>query len=163
MKAQNWQKLFWTIRESAITSHAIPHTHTITPHAIMRCELSFANKTRVDSELCGDLTGAVTVRPRRLSSPIKDHSHSGYGLFTLLPSGRHYRSIRARTTRLTNSFYPQAVESATLNSRHHLVLHTHTNTLATYIYMHIFLFNLIFPTLETALLVFQTVVTYYML
>src|SRR4029434_2503629 len=42
-------------------------------------------------------------------------------------------------------------ESATLNSRHHLVLHTHTNTLATYIYMHIFLFNLIFPSLETAL------------
>src|SRR4029434_8939360 len=61
----------------------------------------------------------------------------------------------------------KAAESATLNSRHHLVLHTHTNTLATYIYIykHIFLilFNLIFPTLETALLVFQTVVTCYML
>ena len=40
---------------------------------------------------------------------IKDHSHPGYGLLTLLPSGRRYRSIRARTTRLTNSFFPQAL------------------------------------------------------
>src|SRR4029434_6629254 len=57
-------------------------------------------------------------------------------------------------------FFPpggKVSESATLNSRHHLVLHTHTNTLATYIYKPTFfiLFNLIFPTLETALLYFK--------
>lgn len=53
---------------------------------------------------------------RKARNIVKDHSHPGYGLFTLLPSGRRYRSIRARTTRLTNSFYPQAVRL--LNQQH---------------------------------------------
>ena len=53
---------------------------------------------------------------RKARNIVKDHSHPGYGLFTLLPSGRRYRSIRARTTRLTNSFYPQAVRF--LNQQH---------------------------------------------
>ena len=53
---------------------------------------------------------------RKARKIVKDHSHPGYGLFTLLPSGRRYRSIRARTTRLTNSFYPQAVRL--LNQQH---------------------------------------------
>ncbi len=37
-------------------------------------------------------------------------------LFQLLPSGRRYRSIRARSARLLNSFFPQAVRA--LNSDH---------------------------------------------
>ncbi len=37
-------------------------------------------------------------------------------LFQLLPSGRRYRSIRACSTRLLNSFFPQAVRA--LNSDH---------------------------------------------
>ena len=36
------------------------------------------------------------------------HTHTQDSLFTLLPSGRRYRSVKARTTALTNSFYPQA-------------------------------------------------------
>ncbi len=41
------------------------------------------------------------------------HLHS---LFQLLPSGRRYRSIRAHSARLLNSFFPQAVRA--LNSDH---------------------------------------------
>ncbi len=37
-------------------------------------------------------------------------------VFQLLPSGRRYRSIRARSARLLNSFFPQAVRA--LNSNH---------------------------------------------
>ncbi len=36
--------------------------------------------------------------------------------YKLLPSGRRYRSIRARSARLLNSFFPQAVRA--LNSNH---------------------------------------------
>ncbi len=50
---------------------------------------------------------------RKTNSIVKDPTHS---LFQLLPSGRRYRSIRARSTRLLNSFFPQAVKA--LSSDH---------------------------------------------
>ena len=40
---------------------------------------------------------------------IADQSHPAYGLFQLLPSGRRYRALRARTSRLSSSFFVQAV------------------------------------------------------
>ena len=40
---------------------------------------------------------------------LKDPSHPGYGLFSLLRSGSRYRSLAAKTERLRKSFYPQAV------------------------------------------------------
>ena len=46
---------------------------------------------------------------RKARNSIKNSSHPGYGLFTLLPSGRRYRSITTCTSRLKNSFYPQTI------------------------------------------------------
>ena len=46
---------------------------------------------------------------RRAASIIKDSTHPQHKLFTLLPSGRRYRSVKCRTTRLKNSFYPTAI------------------------------------------------------
>ena len=40
---------------------------------------------------------------------ITDSSHPGHSLFKPLPSGRRYRSVRTRTTRHKNSFFPTAV------------------------------------------------------
>ncbi|XP_069367947.1 uncharacterized protein [Paralichthys olivaceus] len=40
---------------------------------------------------------------------LKDPHHPSNKLFSLLPSGRRYRSIRTKTTRLRDSFIPQAV------------------------------------------------------
>src|SRR4029434_5543016 len=45
----------------------------------------------------------------RANNILKDSSHPGHHLFTLLPSGRRYRSMRAGTTRLNNSFFPSAI------------------------------------------------------
>uniref|UniRef100_A0A9J8BUX2 Alkylated DNA repair protein AlkB homologue 8 N-terminal domain-containing protein n=1 Tax=Cyprinus carpio carpio TaxID=630221 RepID=A0A9J8BUX2_CYPCA len=45
----------------------------------------------------------------RARNIIKDASHPNHGLFTLLPSGRRYRSLRSRTSRLRKSFFPGAV------------------------------------------------------
>uniref|UniRef100_A0AAZ1XIU5 Alkylated DNA repair protein AlkB homologue 8 N-terminal domain-containing protein n=1 Tax=Oreochromis aureus TaxID=47969 RepID=A0AAZ1XIU5_OREAU len=45
---------------------------------------------------------------KRAGKVIKDPSHPAHGLFTLLPSGRRYRSLRTKTTRYQNSF-PTAV------------------------------------------------------
>ncbi|KAI2650776.1 hypothetical protein H4Q32_000841 [Labeo rohita] len=45
----------------------------------------------------------------KATSIVKDPTHPSHHLFQLLPSGRRYRSIRARSARLLNSFFPQAV------------------------------------------------------
>uniref|UniRef100_A0A669BZP0 Reverse transcriptase domain-containing protein n=1 Tax=Oreochromis niloticus TaxID=8128 RepID=A0A669BZP0_ORENI len=49
---------------------------------------------------------------QKASITIKDPSHPGHSLFSRLPSGKHYRSIRSKTNRLNRSFYPQAVKHA---------------------------------------------------
>ncbi len=56
----------------------------------------------------------------KTNSIVKDPTHPSHSLFQLLPSGRRYRSIRARSARLLNSFFPQAVR--VLNSDHPALL-----------------------------------------
>ncbi len=51
-------------------------------------------------------TRRCTRKARRI---IKDSSHPSHSLLSLLPSGRHFRSIRSRTSRLRDSFFPQAI------------------------------------------------------
>ncbi len=46
---------------------------------------------------------------RRAASILKDPTHPQHGLFTLLPSGRRYRGVNCRISRLRNSFFPSAV------------------------------------------------------
>ena len=46
---------------------------------------------------------------RKARSIEKDSSHPNHRLFALLPSGRRYRALRSRTSRLRNSFFPAAV------------------------------------------------------
>ncbi|KAK3510338.1 hypothetical protein QTP70_002816 [Hemibagrus guttatus] len=45
----------------------------------------------------------------KANSIVDKPTHPSHTLFTLLPSGKRYRSIRALTTRLCNSFFPQAI------------------------------------------------------
>uniref|UniRef100_A0A3B1K914 Reverse transcriptase domain-containing protein n=1 Tax=Astyanax mexicanus TaxID=7994 RepID=A0A3B1K914_ASTMX len=54
---------------------------------------------------------------RKATSIVDDPTHPSHGLFALMPSGRRYRSIRASTTRLCNSFIHQAVRL--LNAQRH--------------------------------------------
>ncbi|TWW52962.1 hypothetical protein D4764_0155140 [Takifugu flavidus] len=45
----------------------------------------------------------------RARSILKDSSHPSHRLFSLLPSGRCFRTLRTRTSRLRNSFFSRAV------------------------------------------------------
>ncbi len=71
----------------------------------------------VESILTGCITawfGNSTAGNRRalqrvVRTDIKDSSHPSHSLLSLLPSGRHLRSIRSRTSRLRDSFFPQAI------------------------------------------------------
>ncbi len=45
----------------------------------------------------------------RAQNIVKDPTHPHYGLFTLLPSGKRFRSIRCRTVSFCKSFFLQAI------------------------------------------------------
>ncbi len=45
----------------------------------------------------------------RAAKIIKDSNHPGNRFFTLLPSGKRFRSMMAKTERLRRSFFPQAI------------------------------------------------------
>lgn len=51
----------------------------------------------------------------RAEKIIKDFTHPSNHIFTLLPSGKRYRSLMAKTERLRRSFFPQATRL--LNSK----------------------------------------------
>ncbi len=55
---------------------------------------------------------------------IKDSSHPSHRQLSLLPSGRRFRSIRSRTSRLRDSFFPQANEQSEITHLHHTPTHT---------------------------------------
>ena len=61
-----------------------------------------------------DLDSVYTSRVQRRASRIAaDPTHPGNRLFVPLPSGKRYRNIATRTTRLNLSFFPRAVKAIT--------------------------------------------------
>lgn len=70
---------------------------------------------------------ALHSRTWATSTQAAYHSHPGHSLFSILPSGR-LRTIRARTNRLKNSFFPRAVDSLLKHQ------HTHTTLIKTHIH-----------------------------
>ena len=52
---------------------------------------------------------------RRTKAITGDPSHPAYPLFDLLPSGRRYRSTKSHTSRLTDSFFPWAIQTTNTN------------------------------------------------
>ena len=46
---------------------------------------------------------------RKAKRILSDLNHPSHSLFTLLPSGRRYKSKRTRTNRFRDSFYPHAI------------------------------------------------------
>ncbi len=61
----------------------------------------------------GELSYLQDIYTRRCTRKawriIKDSSHLSHSLLSLLPSGRRFCSIRSRTSRLRDSFFPQAI------------------------------------------------------
>ncbi len=52
----------------------------------------------------------------RAAKIIKDSNHPSNHLFCLLPSGKHFRSMMAKTERLRRRFFPQAIRLLNTNS-----------------------------------------------
>ncbi len=52
----------------------------------------------------------------RATKILKDSTHPGNHLFCLLPSGKRFRSMMAKTERLRKSFFPQAIRLLNSNS-----------------------------------------------
>ncbi len=52
----------------------------------------------------------------RAAKILKDSNHPGNHIFCLLPSGKRFRSMMAKTERLRRSFFPQAIRLLNTNS-----------------------------------------------
>ncbi len=90
---------------------------TNTPAFAFPCEL-FCSIRAVHGEACehivgGELPSLQDIYTRRCTRKarriIKDSSHPSHRLLSLLPSGRRLHRIRSRTSRLRDSFFPQAI------------------------------------------------------
>ncbi|TWW54591.1 hypothetical protein D4764_0122220 [Takifugu flavidus] len=57
---------------------------------------------------------------RRAKKVTKDSCHPAHGLFTLMPSGRRYRSLRTKTTRYKCSIYQFKKDQSSLHSAQNL-------------------------------------------
>ncbi len=79
-------------------------------------EGEISNEKIIGAPLPSILDIFLTRCSSKAKSIVEDPTHPSHSLFQLLPSGRRYRSIRARSARLLNSFFPQAVRA--LNSNH---------------------------------------------
>ncbi len=72
---------------------------------------------RISGSTLPSLQGIYLKRCRsRAAKIIKDSNHPGNHLFRLLPSGKRFRSLMAKTERLRKSFFPQAIRLLNTNS-----------------------------------------------
>ncbi len=72
---------------------------------------------RISGSTLPSLQGIYLKRCKsRAVKIIKDSNHPGNHLFCLLPSGRRFRSMMAKTERLRKSFFPQAIRLLNTNS-----------------------------------------------
>ncbi|KAK3514968.1 hypothetical protein QTP86_004943 [Hemibagrus guttatus] len=123
----------WSLNTSSISkkAHLPPPILTMFYRGIIESVLSgcitawFGNCTVLDrktlqrivktaEEIIGvslaSITDMYTTRCIHKANSIVDNpTHPSHTVFTLMPSGKRYQSIRALTTRLCNSFFPQAI------------------------------------------------------
>ncbi len=65
---------------------------------------------RISGSTLPSLQGIYLKRCKsRTAKILKDSTHPGNHLFRLLPSGKRFRSLMAKTERLRKSFFPQAI------------------------------------------------------
>lgn len=66
--------------------------------------------TKATSIIGCDLPSVLSLYTlNRATKIITDSSHPGHGLFQLLPSGRHCRSLRSGTMHINISFFPSVI------------------------------------------------------
>ncbi len=71
---------------------------------------------RISGSTLPSLQGIYLKRCKsRAAKIIKDSTHPGNLLFRLLPSGKRFRSMMAKTERLRRSFFPQAIRILNTN------------------------------------------------
>ncbi len=71
---------------------------------------------RISGSTLPSLQDIYLKRCKSRAAKIKDSNHPGNHLFCLLPSGKRFRSMMAKTERLRRSFFPQAIRLLNTNS-----------------------------------------------
>ncbi|KAI2652501.1 hypothetical protein H4Q32_005735 [Labeo rohita] len=98
-----WQRLYHLrcLRDFRLPSKVLRNFYSWTIESILTGNITtwFGNSTMQDRQ-------ALQRVARKI---VKDLSHPNNGLFSLLRSGKRFRSLKTNTERLRRSFFPQAI------------------------------------------------------
>ncbi|KAI5623032.1 gastrula zinc finger protein XlCGF28.1-like [Silurus asotus] len=124
-----WQRLYYPrrLRDFKLPSQVLKTFYTCTIESVLTGSITswFGNSTMQDRQALQrevrsaertihtelpDLQDIYSTRCRtRARKIVKDLSHPNNGLFSLLRSGKRFRSLKANTERMRRSFFPQAI------------------------------------------------------
>ncbi|KAK2917334.1 hypothetical protein Q8A73_004080 [Channa argus] len=119
-KAQQWLYFLRRLRKFGMSPKILSNFYSCVIESVLtNCitvwygSTNVMDQTPAESEDCAedhqDSTALSAEHLPPQSTTLKDPSHPQHGLFTLLPSRRRYRSVKCRTSRLKNSFFPSAI------------------------------------------------------
>jgi len=87
-------------------SHTLIHTHIL---SITHSHTHTHTHTHTRTHTGSALLSLQNIYLKRAAKIIKDSTHPGNHLLILLPSGKRFRSMMAKTERLRRSFFSQAI------------------------------------------------------
>ncbi|KAK1792048.1 hypothetical protein P4O66_001827 [Electrophorus voltai] len=117
------------LRDFRLPSKVLRNFYTCTIESILTGNITvwFGNSTKQDRQALqrvvrsaerithSELPDLQTTYYKRCQTKarkiVKDPTHPNNRLFSLLRSGRHFRSLKAKTERLKRSFFPQAIRA----------------------------------------------------
>ncbi|KAK1794570.1 hypothetical protein P4O66_001295 [Electrophorus voltai] len=117
------------LRDFRLTSKVLQNFYTCTIESILTGNITvwFGNSTKQDRQalqrvVCSaerithtELPDLQTIYHKRCQTKarktVKDPTHPNNRLFSLLRSGRRFRSLKTKTERLKRSFFPQAIRA----------------------------------------------------
>ena len=109
---QSVRQVAGKVTHTLTRTHSHSHSHTVTHYYFLTHRTHTQTHTqRITRTALPSIQDLYSQRSRRKAKQIiSDPSHPCHSLFSLLPSGRRYKSIRSRTSRYRDSFYPHAMK-----------------------------------------------------
>ncbi len=114
----------WLVSHTSNTSYIISWKESFWTSYLSHITLALQRVINTAKNIIGTYLPSISdiseVRClRRAQRILKDNTHPSHSPFTMLPSGKRYRTIRCHITRLQSNFFPQAVELLNSSSALH--------------------------------------------
>ena len=111
------ERLYLFVIESVLTFSITVWFGSASIHNKNRLEGIVKTASKITGSKLPSIESIYTTRTLcKATTIISDSTHPANHLFESLPSGKQFRSMKTRTTRFSNSFYPKAVQTKPPNT-----------------------------------------------